>query len=131
MHFRKKNQHVWEKILIDGVLHQRSHSIPLKSWLLNCCGVGHGLIIVALLYLLTGLHQENFRGKLVKIPNSQISNIFVGHIQLWIIGRIFMCRVCNSAIYLACKYFFRNILMSPPFDEWNPVKINISWPDIK
>ena len=26
-----KNQHVWEKILIEGVLHPRSHSIPLSD----------------------------------------------------------------------------------------------------
>ena len=30
MHFRKKNQHAWEKILIEGVLHRRPHSIPLS-----------------------------------------------------------------------------------------------------
>ena len=29
MHFRKKSQHVWEEILIEGGLYRRSHSIPL------------------------------------------------------------------------------------------------------
>ena len=31
MHFCKINQHVWEKILIEGGLHRRYHCIPLTS----------------------------------------------------------------------------------------------------
>ena len=29
MHFCKKNQHVWEKMPIEGAIHLRSHNIPL------------------------------------------------------------------------------------------------------